>query len=98
MAAGGYPGPYTKGHVIRGLAEAGQIPGVKVFHAGTKLGAQGVETSGGRVLGVTASGSDLASAVRDTYAAVEKIHFAGMHYRKDIARKGFERWPQAARH
>jgi len=44
------------------------------------------------------TGADLASAVRNTYAAVQKIHFAGMHYRKDIARKGFERWPQAARH
>jgi len=94
LAAHGYPGQVRSGDLITGIdaAEA------EVFHAGTKLGPNGLETSGGRVLGVTASGADLASAVRNTYAAVQKIHFAGMHYRKDIARKGFERWPQAARH
>jgi phosphoribosylamine--glycine ligase len=94
LAAPGYPGHVRTGDRITGLdtAEA------EVFHAGTKLGPQGLETSGGRVLGVTASGLDLASAVRNTYAAVEKIHFAGMHYRKDIARKGLSRWPQAAQH
>lgn len=94
LAAHGYPGQVRTGDQITGIdaAEA------EVFHAGTKLGAKGLETSGGRVLGVTASGPDLASAVRNTYAAVEKIHFAGMHYRKDIARKGLSRWPQAQRH
>jgi phosphoribosylamine---glycine ligase len=94
LAAHGYPGPVRGGDPITGI----DVAEAEVFHAGTKLGPQGLETSGGRVLGVTASGPDLASAVRNTYAAVEKIHFAGMHYRKDIARKGLSRWPQAARH
>jgi phosphoribosylamine--glycine ligase len=63
-----------------------------VFQAGTRMGAQGLETAGGRVLGVTARGSDLADAVANAYAAVEKIHFDGMHYRRDIAKKGLKRW------
>jgi phosphoribosylamine--glycine ligase len=63
-----------------------------VFHAGTRLGAQGLETAGGRVLGVTASGNDLASAIDKAYAAVRKIHFDGMHYRTDIGRKGLRRY------
>lgn len=96
LAAHGYPGQVRTGDTITGIddAEAGNA---KVFHAGTKLGPHGLETSGGRVLGVTASGPDLASAVRNSYAAVEKIHFIGMHYRRDIAHKGLKRWPQAAR-
>jgi phosphoribosylamine---glycine ligase len=57
------------------------------------LGPQGLETAGGRVLGITASGPDLATAVHNTYAAVEKIHFDGMHYRRDIAHEGLKRWP-----
>ena len=98
LAAHGYPGQVRSGDPITGIDQAAERETVQVFHAGTKFGPQGLETSGGRVLGVTASGTDLASAVRNTYAAVEKIHFAGMHYRKDIARKGFERWSKAARH
>jgi phosphoribosylamine--glycine ligase len=94
LAAHGYPGQVRTGDQITGIGDAE----AQVFHAGTRLGPQGLETSGGRVLGVTASGPDLVSAVRNTYAAVEKIHFAGMHYRKDIARKGLLRWLQAARH
>jgi len=97
LAAHGYPGQVRTGDTITGIDAAVEAQNVQVFHAGTKLGIQGLETSGGRVLGVTGSGPDLASAVRNTYAAVEKIHFAGMHYRRDIARKGLERWPQAAR-
>jgi phosphoribosylamine--glycine ligase len=49
-------------------------------------------TAGGRVLGVTASGEDLATAIARAYAAVEKIHFEGMHYRRDIGQKGLKRW------
>lgn len=97
LAAHGYPGQVRTGDPITGI-ESAETDSVKVFHAGTKRSPQGFETSGGRVLGVTASGPDLASAVLNTYAAVEKIHFAGMHYRKDIARKGLPRWPQAERH
>jgi phosphoribosylamine--glycine ligase len=89
LAAHGYPGHVRTGDVITGIDTCG----AQVFHAGTKMGPRGLETSGGRVLGVTASGSDLASAVRNTYQAVEKIHFEGIHYRRDIAQKGLKRWP-----
>jgi phosphoribosylamine--glycine ligase len=92
LAAHGYPGQVRTGDVITGIDHCG----AEVFHAGTKMGPRGLETAGGRVLGVTASGADLASAVRNTYRAVEKIHFDGMHYRRDIARKGLQRWPPAA--
>src|SRR5205807_3091229 len=84
MAAAGYPGQVRTGDQIIGI----ETCGAQVFHAGTKLGPNGLETSGGRVLGVTASGGDLAAAVRNTYAAVDKIHFDGMHYRRDIGQKG----------
>jgi phosphoribosylamine--glycine ligase len=89
LAAAGYPGQVRNGDPIRGIENCG----AQVFHAGTKMGQGGLETAGGRVLGVTASGPDLASAVRNTYAAVERIHFDGMHYRHDIAQKGLKRWP-----
>jgi len=48
--------------------------------------------SGGRVLGVTASGATLSAAIHNTYEQVQKIHFDGMHYRKDIGQKGLKRW------
>jgi phosphoribosylamine---glycine ligase len=86
----GYPGKYSAGQAISGLEEA-EIGGAKVFHAGTAKRDGGVVTSGGRVLGITARGTELASAARDAYAAVAKIHFEGMHYRRDIARKGLQR-------
>ena len=92
MAAAGYPGQVRTGDRIEGI----ETCGAEVFQAGTaislKPGPSGLQTSGGRVLGVTASGPDLAAAVANTYAAVAKIHFDGMHYRRDIARKGFKRW------
>jgi phosphoribosylamine---glycine ligase len=92
LAAHGYPGQVRTGDVITGIEGCG----AQVFHAGTRLGANGLETAGGRVLGVTSSGPDLATAIRNTYDAVSKIHFDGMHYRRDIAQKGLRRWPQAA--
>jgi phosphoribosylamine---glycine ligase len=86
LAAQGYPDAPRKGDVIHGLSEAAALPGVSVIHAGTALDAAGnVVTAGGRVLGVTASGATLAEAHRSAYAAVQKIRFAGMHYRRDIA-------------
>lgn len=85
MVAGGYPGEFARGDVISGLAEAGQRPGVVVFHAGTRLHDGNVVTDGGRVLGVTATGATLRDAVAHAYGAVEKISFANAHYRKDIA-------------
>ncbi|MEO8096063.1 MAG: phosphoribosylamine--glycine ligase [Acidobacteriota bacterium] len=88
MAAYGYPGQVRTGDPIRGVENSG----VDVFQAGTKLGQRGLETSGGRVLGVTASGEDLAQAMAHAYAAVEKIHFEGAHWRHDIGAKGLRRW------
>jgi len=87
MASGGYPGSYAKGKPIHGLDEAAKSPDVKVFHAGTVLKDGQVVTSGGRVLGVTALGKDLKAAQVAAYAAVEKIHFEGAQFRRDIAAK-----------
>jgi phosphoribosylamine--glycine ligase len=88
LASGGYPGAYRTGVPIHGVDNCGAT----VFHAGTRMGPNGLETSGGRVLGVTAAGPDLASAIERTYAAVKKIRFDGMHYRTDIGRKGLKRY------
>mmetsp|Transcript_2105 Transcript_2105/g.6209 ORF Transcript_2105/g.6209 Transcript_2105/m.6209 type:complete len:90 (+) Transcript_2105:3-272(+) len=84
MASGGYPAKYPTGLPITGLEEAGAIPGVVVFHAGTKVSDGAILTSGGRVLAVTAIGSDLLGAKQTAYDAVSKIQFDGMHFRKDI--------------
>jgi phosphoribosylamine--glycine ligase len=83
LASGGYPGAFKTGFPITGIADCGAT----VFHAGTREGTHGIETAGGRVLGVTASGADLEQALDRTYAAVKKIHFEGMHYRTDIGRR-----------
>ncbi|MBI5846888.1 MAG: phosphoribosylamine--glycine ligase [Nitrospirae bacterium] len=85
VSSGGYPGNYRKGDVITGIDEANILEGVQVFHAGTAFKDNTVVTSGGRVLGVTATGQDIAAAKARAYEAVGKIHFEGMHYRKDIA-------------
>ena len=90
MASGGYPGSYAKGKPILGLAEAARLPNVKVFHAGTAKSGDQIITNGGRVLGVTALGKDLKSAQAAAYATVEKIHFEGAHFRRDIAAKAFK--------
>jgi phosphoribosylamine--glycine ligase len=87
VASGGYPGNYAKGKIIRGLDDAAKLPGVKVFHAGTAKSGNEIVTNGGRVLGVTALGKDLKAAQAAAYAAVEKIHFDGAHFRRDIAAK-----------
>jgi phosphoribosylamine--glycine ligase len=87
MASGGYPGSYSKSNAITGLDAANALPGTKVFHAGTALKDGQIVTNGGRVLGVTALGGDLKSAQAAAYAAVEKIHFDGAHFRRDIAAK-----------
>ena len=86
MASGGYPLAYKKGLEITGLDENGQLEGVEVFHAGTKLENGKFYTNGGRVLGVTAEGRTLDDALAKAYAAVEKISFEGAHYRKDIGK------------
>jgi phosphoribosylamine--glycine ligase len=87
MASQGYPGPFAKGKVIMGLAEAGQLPDVKVFHAGTKIDSGVVVSDGGRVLNVTALGETLSQAKRKAYEAVGKLHFQGAFWRKDIGDK-----------
>jgi phosphoribosylamine--glycine ligase len=90
MASAGYPGPYEKGVEIGGTTEA-EADGAKVFHAGTRLKNGRLVTSGGRVLGVTASGDTLEAAIGQAYAAADRIAFAGAHYRRDIGQKGLER-------
>lgn len=87
MASAGYPGAYTKGHPIAGLAEAGQLPSTKVFHAGTARVGDAMVTSGGRVLGVTALGADLSQARAAAYAAVDCVRFSGAQHRRDIGAK-----------
>jgi phosphoribosylamine--glycine ligase len=95
MASKGYPGNYAKGKVISGLAEAGKLPNVQVFHAGTKVDGGVIVTDGGRVLGVTALGDTLAEAKKNAYEAVGKITFAGAFYRRDIADKALAVQPPA---
>ena len=90
-AAGGYPGGYEKGRIIRGLDKARQMKDVVVFHAGTGFAGDEVVTAGGRVLGVTATGADVKAARAKAYEAIEKISFEGMHYRKDIANRAVNR-------
>jgi phosphoribosylamine--glycine ligase len=91
MAAGGYPGKVRSGDVIEGL-DGVSGPDAKVFHAGTKLDAQGrAVTAGGRVLTVCALGADIAAARERAYAVVEKIHFDGAFCRRDIAHRALHR-------
>lgn len=91
MASGGYPNPYQTGKVIKGLAEAASIEGVTVFHAGTKQNGENVVTAGGRVLGVTALGDDLKSAIELAYIGISTIDFADAHWRKDIGHRALSR-------
>jgi len=88
MASGGYPGSYTKGKQITGIAEAEALEGVTVFHAGTQRDEKDLVTAGGRVLGVTALGADLRAAQARAYEAVARIHFEGATFRRDIGAKG----------
>jgi phosphoribosylamine--glycine ligase len=85
MASAGYPGRIEAGKKISGLEEVAEMENVQVFHAGTRRENGDIVTSGGRVLAVTALGSSLRAARDIAYSAVEKIHFEGAHYRRDIA-------------
>lgn len=87
MASEGYPGSYEKGREITGLAQAAEVPDVKVFHAGTKLDEGQVVNDGGRVLGVTAIGNSISNAKLQAYTAVQKIRWPGAWCRKDISDK-----------
>lgn len=86
MTSGGYPGPYRTGVPIRGLTETSTKHAI-VFHAGTAFDQQAVVTAGGRVLGITGLGSDIASARQTAYQAARTLSFEGCHYRRDIAHR-----------
>ncbi len=89
MASGGYPGAFQTGEKITGIES---VTNAVVFQAGTKREGEHLTTAGGRVLGVTASGPDLKTSIDTAYAAAAKIHFAGMHFRKDIGYRGLKRY------
>jgi phosphoribosylamine--glycine ligase len=91
LASGGYPGRYETGETIRGVEEAERMDGVAVFHAGTAVRDGALVTAGGRVLGIQALGRDIREAIARAYAAVARIEFKGMHYRKDIGRRALGR-------
>jgi len=91
LASDGYPGAYQTGNEIHGVNDA-ENTGATVFHAGTRMLHGRLETSGGRVLGVTASGQNLQTAIDGAYAAADRITFDGMHYRRDIGKKGLARY------
>ncbi|MBI3627241.1 MAG: phosphoribosylamine--glycine ligase [Candidatus Sungbacteria bacterium] len=85
LASGGYPGEYKKGISIDGLETTSSD--AIIFHAGTKMQDGAIVTNGGRVLGVTATGKDLSSALGKAYARIKMIRFGGMQYRRDIGAK-----------
>jgi phosphoribosylamine---glycine ligase len=85
LASGGYPRAFEKGKPISGLDALADDPDVVIFHAGTRRADGGFVSAGGRVLGVTARGASVREARDRAYAATARIHFEGMHYRRDIA-------------
>ena len=90
MSSGGYPGTYEKGKVISGLDEAAKLKDVVVFQAGTATQDGSIVTQGGRVLGVTAVGENIAAAKARAYEAVDRISFDGAYCRRDIADKALK--------
>lgn len=88
IASGGYPGHYKKGEVVYGLDKIND-KNIQVFHAGTAVQNHEVVTNGGRVLGVTAWGKDIRTAIQKAYSIIGKkdVYFKGMQYRKDIGKK-----------
>lgn len=92
LASGGYPGDYEKDKLITGLEMAEEAKDIYLFHSGTRREGEKFYTAGGRVLSITGSGNDLSDAVIKAYEAVNKIHFDGMHYRRDIGAKGLARF------
>jgi phosphoribosylamine---glycine ligase len=91
LAAAGYPGDYPKGDRIEGLAAAGALEELVVFHAGTRSQGDDVVTAGGRVLGVTALGDTVQAAIARAYQGVSRISWPGMQYRRDIGAKAINR-------
>uniref|UniRef100_A0A7C3WI24 Phosphoribosylamine--glycine ligase n=1 Tax=Fundidesulfovibrio putealis TaxID=270496 RepID=A0A7C3WI24_9BACT len=94
VAAQGYPGSYPKGMPISGIDRADALPGAKVFVAGAAMTGRGLSSTGGRVLGVTALGDDLAQAQANAYAAVAAVSFPDSYHRRDIGAKGIKRMQQ----
>lgn len=86
VASGGYPEVYQTGYPITGVTQAGDLDGVAVFHAGTRRLNGSVVTSGGRVLGVTATGDQLSTAIEKAYQAAAKVRFTDSYYRRDIGK------------
>ena len=84
MASEGYPGSYEKGKLITGLEKLAQMQDILAFHAGTQRDDDSYITSGGRVLGVTAFGDDIKSAIERVYQLIDIINFENSFYRKDI--------------
>jgi phosphoribosylamine--glycine ligase len=91
MAAKGYPGPYGRGSVIEGLEQAAAVPGVEIFHAGTKQDGAHVVANGGRVLNVSALGRSVREAGARAYEAVARIRWPEGFYRHDIGWRAIER-------
>jgi phosphoribosylamine---glycine ligase len=91
LAAGGYPGNFERGHVIRGLDRLRGSTDGMVFHAGTSRRDETIVTNGGRVLGVTALGHGVGDAVAAAYRMVHQIQWEGMHYRRDIGHRAVGR-------
>jgi phosphoribosylamine--glycine ligase len=91
MSSQGYPGTYTTGKPVTGLAKAARIDDVVVFHAGTAIKNRRTVTAGGRVLGVTAIGSDIGQAIDKAYQAVDLIQWPGCYYRRDIGHRALSR-------
>ena len=90
LASGGYPGDYEKGKIITGIEEVAMDANIVVFQAGTSMKDGELVTNGGRVLGVSATGTTLEEALKSAYKAIEKISFEGMQYRRDIGQKSLK--------
>ncbi len=90
MASEGYPGAYETGKKIKGLSKVAKMSNVQVFHAGTAMKEGKYVTAGGRVLGVTALGETIVQAIEAAYEACSRIHWDGVHYRKDIGQKALK--------
>lgn len=87
LASGGYPVKYKSGYEISGLDAKGQLDGYLIYHAGTKLENDKLVTSGGRVIGVSATADNLKTALDKAYKGVDCIKFSDMHFRRDIGQK-----------
>jgi len=92
-SSAGYPGSYKTGLPIQGLSKAEQVPGVHVFHSGSKQLGNQLITNGGRVLGVTAAASSLDEALDRAYQAIAQIQFDGIYYRRDIGQRALKKVP-----